>query len=406
MAFFDYRAVNKSGRKLKGKIDAANIKQAISQLQAQDLFIVSIHSTKKQLDAASQKKKQFREKAVPSPIITAFTRQFSVLTSTGVPYNSAMKILIQECEHPKFQHVLSAMKSQIMEGSSLAQALQAQPDIFSGMYVALVKAGEAGGTLSGVLERLATSRESNEDLASKIKGALIYPLVLFIVALGIIIFMVTFLLPKIAPIFSQFNVALPLPTRLVIAVSDFIMAQWIPLIVLIIACIVLFKKLLATDIGTRIKDRLYLKMPVLGRVIKKIVIFRFTQTLGTLLSSGVELKQSLSIVRNVMGNRVFEDIFDTLITDITKKGMDLSQALRKTELFPPSVTQMIRIGEEASQLESMLEKISDILEKEVRQTIEKAVALLEPLTILWMASVVGFIILAIMLPLFEINRMI
>ena len=406
MALFTYRAVDKTGKKLNGKIDAANIKQATSKLQGQDLYLVSIRSTKKQLLESPHKEKKLKRSAIPSRVITNFIHQFAVLTSTGIPYDRAMEILIQECEHSKFQHVLSAMKSHIVEGSSLAQALQTQPHIFSQMFIALVKAGEAGGTLTGVLEKLAVSRESREDLASKIKGALIYPLVLFSVAIGIIVFMITFLLPKIAPIFIQFKVVLPLPTRIVIVVSDFVMLNWMPVVIGLICFSFVYGKLLSMEIGMKLRDRFYLSIPVLGKAIRKIAIFRLTQTLGTMLSSGVELKQSLSIVRHVMGNRVYEAVFDQVTADITQKGMDLSQALRKTGLFPPSVTQMIRVGEESSQLESMLEKISEILEKEVRQTIEKAIALLEPLTILWMASVVGFIILAIMLPMFEINRMI
>ncbi len=406
MALFDYRFINKAGKKQNGKIDADSIKQATAKLQAQGLYLVSIRSAKKRSGESPKKEKRLKRSAIPSHVVTGFTRQFAVLTSTGIPYDRAMEILIQECRHTKFQHVLSAMKSHIMEGSSLAQALQAQPHIFSKMFVALVRAGEAGGTLAEVMERLAASRESGEDLAAKIKSALIYPAVLFLVAIGIVIFMITFLLPKISPIFVQFKVALPLPTRIVITVSDFVMLYWIPLSVGLICLFFALGKLLSTGIGAELRDRLYLNVPVLGKAIRKVVIFRFTQTLGTLLSSGVELEQSLLIVRNVMGNRVYESAFDRVATDITKKGMDLSQSLRRTELFPPSVTQMIRVGEESSRLESMLGKISDILEKEVRQTIEKAVALLEPLTILWMASVVGFIILAIMLPMFEINRMI
>jgi type II secretory pathway component PulF len=405
MALFEYRAVDKNGKKLKGKIDAPNHKQAAAKLQNQDLYIVSLTSTKKSLISFSTQNKLSYSK-IPTTIITNFTRQFSVLTGTGVPYDRAFEILIQECENAKFQNILSAMKSQIMEGSSMANALQSHPQIFSKMYIALVKAGEAGGTLSAVLERAAQSREDSEELTNKIKGALIYPIVLLIVAIGIVAFMATFLIPKISPIFLQFNVTLPLPTRMVIAMSNFITSNWWLLIIAIIFSVLLFRYLISTNLGEKMKDTFLLKFPVVGKAIHQIIIFRFTRTLGTMLTSGVELKQALAIIKQVLGNRVFEDIFESVIINITKKGMDLSQALRKTELFPPSVTQMIRVGEESSKLEFMLTKISESLEKDVKQTIDKSVALLEPITILWMACVVGYILMAIMLPMFEINQMI
>ncbi|MBT4289466.1 MAG: hypothetical protein HOD92_19235 [Deltaproteobacteria bacterium] len=405
MALFEYRVVDKNGKKIKGKIDAPNQKQATAKLQSQEFFIISITGTRKSPKSLSSQAK-LSNSQIPKPIITNFTRQFSVLTGTGVPYDRAFEILIQECENAKFQNILSAMKAQIMEGSSLANTLQYHPQIFSKMYIAMVRAGEAGGTLSTVLERTAQSREDSEELANKIKGALIYPIILLVVAIGIVAFMVTFLLPKISPIFLQFNVALPLPTRIVMALSNFITSNWWLLIIALILCVFLFRYLISTNRGEKIKDIFFLRFPVVGKAINQIIIFRFTRTLGTMLTSGVELKQSLAIIKNVLGNRVFEDIFEEVIVNITKKGMDLSQALRKTELFPPSVTQMIRVGEESSTLESMLTKISDSLERDVKQTIEKSVALLEPITILWMACVVGFILMAIMLPMFEINQMI
>jgi len=406
MALFEYRAISKSGKTVKGKVDALNEKQAKTKLQSQDLYIVSLSGAKKTLFTFSKQKERRRQQQIPSAVVTNFTRQFSVLTATGVPYDRAFEILIQEAEHAGFQHVLSAMKAQIMEGSSLAKALEAFPSVFSTMYSAMVRAGEAGGTLDVVLDRLAKSRQDNEDLNNKIKGALIYPVILLLVALGIVIFMITFLLPKIAPIFKQFNVELPLPTRIVMAISDFVVGNWWQLILVTIGGIILFRKAIQTNRGQLLKDQLFLKLPVVGKAIRQIVIYRFTRTLATMLNSGVELKYSLSIIRFVMGNKVFEGLFDTIIVDITKKGIDLSQALRKTGYFPPSVTQMIRVGEESSKLEMLLDKISDSLEKDVRQTIEKSIALLEPITILWMACIVGFILLAIMLPMFEINQMI
>ncbi|MCP4753441.1 MAG: type II secretion system F family protein [Proteobacteria bacterium] len=407
MAMFEFRAVDKTGKNKKGKIDAASVKQATSKLKSQGLHLVSISSSKQKLTTNRQiEGKKLRKSAVPSPVITNFTRQLSILVSTGIPYDKAFEILIEEAENPTFQHILSAIKARIVEGSSLASALEAQPSLFSKMYVAMVQAGEAGGTLDKVLAQQAKSREANEELVSRIQGALIYPIIMAVMGVGIVAFMITFIVPKIVPIFQQFNIALPLPTIIVIAVSEFAMDNWWQSICFFIGLAFLIRKFLKTNRGEKLRDRILLQIPVFGKTIRKLVIFRFTQTLGTLLMSGVELKKSLDIVRYVMGNRVYEDRFDQIITDITKRGMDLSQALRQTSIFPVTVTQMIRVGEESSKLEEMLGKISDIQEKEVNQALEKTIALLQPVMTLGLAVVVGFIVLAIMLPMFKMNQLI
>lgn len=406
MAIFEYRAIDHSGKNRKGKIDAASLKQATSKLKSQGLHIVSVSTSKENLKDNPKTGRILKKSAVPASVITSFIRQLSVLVGTGIPYDRAIEILIQESDHSAFQHVLSGIKAQIEEGSSLAVALESQPEIFPKMYVAMVRAGEAGGTLSTVLNQLTISRESNEALASKIKGALIYPVIMTIVGLFIVVFMITFIIPKVVPIFQQFDIQLPLPTQIVLGISYLVSTYWIQFIVLTVACIFTFRRFLRTSRGERIKDGLLLKIPILGNIIKKIITFRFAQTLATLLTSGVELKHSLDIVKYVMGNRVYEDIFDQITGDITKKGLDLSQALRQSSVFPGSVIQMIRVGEESSTLEEMLTKIANILENEVKQTMDKAVALIEPIMILWMAASVGFIVLAVLLPMFKLNQLI
>ncbi|MDH5561600.1 MAG: type II secretion system F family protein [Deltaproteobacteria bacterium] len=405
MAIFEYQIIDKQGKKKKGKLDAPNLKQATTKLQAQDQYILSISSVKEK-PSGKNDFQLFKKKSVPSQIITSFTRQLSILVSTGIPYDKAFDILIQECEHPHFQDILSGMKSLIVEGSSLASALESKPDYFPKMFVAMVKAGETGGTLDNVLNELTSYREEQESLKSKIQSALIYPIIMTLLGLFIVVFMITFILPKIVPIFRQFEVALPLPTQIVMFLSDTMVAYWWILVLLIAGVTFWFVRFKKTPMGEKAVDFTLLKMPILGSVMKKVIIYRFTQTLGTMLSSGVELKFSLDVVRHVMGNRVYDDTFDQVIADITKKGMDLSQALRKTELFPSSVIQMIRVGEESSKMEVMLAKVAKILDKEVKQTIEKSVALLEPLLIIWMAVMVGFIVMAVLLPMFKMNQLI
>lgn len=405
MAIFEYKAIDKTGKTKKGKIDATSQKQATIKLKSQNLHPLSISSPKGKQAGKSKSPKKRTRSSVPSKIITGFTRQLSILVSTGIPYDKALEILIEESEHQVFQQVLSDIRAQIVEGSSLAAALKSRSDLFPKMYVAMVQAGEAGGTLGKVLNQLADSREETEELVSKIQGALIYPIIMSIMGVGIVGFMITFIIPKIVPIFQQFDIELPLPTRIVLGTSNFVVSNWLMLIIAFFVSAIVGFRFSKTKMGEKLIDSLLLKIPYLGNMIRKIIVFRFTETLGTLLSSGVELAQSMEIVKFVVGNRVFEDKFDQIISDITQKGMDLSQALRKTQVFPLTVIQMIRVGEESSKLDEMLDRISIIQEKEVKQSFDKTVALLEPLMILGMAFMVGFIVLAVMLPMFKLNQL-
>ena len=406
MAIFEYRAVDKKGRTEKGKVDANSLNQATSKLRAKGLHPLSISSSKTKTTAKSKAIKKSVRTSIPSKVITAFTRQLSVLVSTGIPYDKALEILVEEADNASFQATLSDVKAKITEGSSLANALQDHTNLFPNMYVAMVRAGEAGGTLGKVLSQLADSREENEELVSKIQGAMIYPIIMSLMGLGIVSFMIVFIIPRIVPIFEQFDTDLPLPTRMVLGTSGFVTDYWLQLVIALVLAVFAGYRFSKTRKGKLVIDSALLKIPVLGSLIRKIVVFRFTETLGTLLSSGVTLKQSLDIVKYVVANLVFESKFEQIIVDITKKGLDLSHALRKTEEFPMSVIQMIRVGEESSQLDQMLGRIALIQEKEVKRTIEKSVALLEPLMILGMALMVGFIVLAVLLPMFKLNQLI
>ncbi|OGH00917.1 MAG: hypothetical protein A2600_03440 [Candidatus Lambdaproteobacteria bacterium RIFOXYD1_FULL_56_27] len=403
LALFEYQAVEKGGRNLKGKIDAPNLKQAAARVQSQGLFLVSITQAKAQ---GQRVRWQFRPRQKVHPrTITAFTRQFSVLAASGIPYDRALDILIQENQDPLFQPLLADIKAEVNEGSSLAAALESRPDDFPKMYAAMVRAGEAGGTLPQVLDELTRYREENEKLANKIQNAMIYPAIMAVLAMAIIVFMMTFILPKITPIFSQFDVALPLPTRIVIFFSELLSNHYLLVVLALGTAVWAARTWVKTPKGELGRDKLLLKLPVVGKLVSEMVLYRFCKTLGTLLSSGVELKEGLGILKGVMGNRVFEDPFDELIQDIANRGMDLSAALKKTGLFPSSVVQMVRVGEEGDQLEAMLGKVAQSRQQEVSFSVERLVSVLEPFMILVMAGMVGFIVLAVMLPLFQLNQL-
>ncbi|MDT8445317.1 MAG: type II secretion system F family protein [bacterium] len=403
MALFEYQCLDQAGKNHKGKTDAPNARQAAAKLQAKGWYVIELKPAKAK-NSLFQWRGQRKQK-VPAKTITAFTRQFSVLATAGIPYDRALDILIQENQDQSFQTLLADIKSEITEGSSLAAALESRPRHFPGMYAAMVRAGEAGGTLAQVLDELTRFREEDERLGQKIQNAMIYPAIMAVLGMLIILFMLTFILPKITPIFSQFEAELPLPTQVVVWTSEVVSEHFILVALTFAGAFWGIRSWLKTPKGELLKDRILLKLPVIGHLTQQMILYRFCQTLGTLLSSGVELKHSLAILKGVLGNRIFEDPFDEMSNDIASRGMDLSAALKKTGLYPASVVQMIRVGEESDQLDNMLSKISSNLQKEVTHAVERLVALLEPVMILVMALLVGFIVLAVMLPLFQLNQL-
>ncbi|OGG93227.1 MAG: hypothetical protein A2527_13315 [Candidatus Lambdaproteobacteria bacterium RIFOXYD2_FULL_50_16] len=403
MALFDYQAVDSSGKTKKGQLDAPNLKQAQLKLQGMGLFPVELGEAKNK-GSALRRRTQGTGR-ISKASITSFTRQFSVLTGAGIPYDKALEVLIQENQDPAFGPILADIRQEITEGSSLAAALESRSQHFPQMYRAMVRAGEAGGTLAKVLEELTRFREDNEKLTQKIQNALIYPMIMSVLGMGIVIFMMTFILPKITPIFGQFRVELPLPTRVVIFMSSLLTDHFLITAGFLGVLFFSIRRWQKTEKGLLYRDQVLLKIPVVGHLARQMVFYRFVQTLGTLLESGVEMKQALTILRGVLVNRVYEGPMDQMIDDIANKGLDLSAAMRKTGLFPAGLLQMIRVGEESSRLESMLEKVADNLNREMGANVERMVALLEPAMILAMALMVGFIVLAVMLPLFELNQL-
>ena len=408
MPIYEYIAVDSSGKEQKGKIDATNSKQVVAQLKQKSLTPSSISLSRSGTAATSKSKGGFKlfQSKIPKNLISNFTRQFATMIDTGIPYNRALEIIIQEVPHPRFQQILSDIRSKVVEGSSLAKALQMYPDIFPNMYVSMIGAGEAGGTLADTMLRQSKFQEEQQALESKVQTAMVYPIVMSVLGIGIVIFMIKFILPKIIPVFQHFNVVLPLPTRIVIFMSDMLSDYGLFVLILIAGMAFFFKKFSETDKGRLIIDRNILKIPLIGEFLNKLLTFKFAQALGTLMASGVELRQSLQIAKYITGNKVYEKSIEELSEMVTKKGFMLSQGLKKANILTASTIQMIRVGEESGRLEQMLLKIAENLEAEVKGTLDKLVAFMEPIIILVMAIGVGFIVMAIMLPIFEMNQLV
>ncbi|KAK3596101.1 hypothetical protein CHS0354_027371 [Potamilus streckersoni] len=370
MPIYEYKALDARGVEQKGKMDAANVKQVIAQLKAKNLMPndIVLSNSAAAGGGEGKDKKSFTlfSKKITKAQISAFTRQFATMIDTGIPYNRALEIIIQEHENPKMQAMLSDIRARIVEGSTLATALQNHADIFSPMYISVVRAGEAGGNLAETMMRQAKFQEEQQALEAKVQTAMVYPMIMSVLGVGIVIFMVKFILPKIIPIFEHFNVQLPLPTRIVIGLSNLISNYGLILLLAIVGGAYLIKKYLKTESGRMFMDQRILKMPLFGPFTNKLLTYRLAQSLGTLLSSGVELRQALDIAKNVTGNKVYEKSIQELSEAVTKKGFSLSVGLKKAGILTDSTIQMIRVGEESGRLEPMLLKISENLEAEVK----------------------------------------
>lgn len=403
MAIFQYKALNQKGKELKGKLDAPNKKQAIQQLKSQQYYILSLQplqSTREKITSGKQKNTKVSDKQ-----ITSFTRQLAIMLDTGISYDKALEILIQETKSPGFQNILSQIRTHILSGITLSKSLEQYPSVFTPMYTSIIRAGEEGGNLPEVMLRQAQYQEEENVMKSKVQTAMIYPVIMAVLGTGIMIFMITFILPRITPVFEHFGVALPLPTRIVIFISHLITENsWLLLGILLVLTLSL-QKFGQTEQGYLFKHRLILKIPVLKEFLQRLYTLRFVLALGSLLKSGIDMEKSLQMASLVTGNKAWEKAMESLFKDISQKGFSLSTGLKKTQLFHDSIIQMIRVGEESGQLDSLLTKMSASLEVEVKQMLEKAVAFLEPGIIIATSIGVGFIVLAVLLPMFDMNQL-
>ena len=410
MAVFEYRALNARGKKLSGIVDADSQWRAQSKLRDQQLYPVSLTQIRSSADERG------RTSRVGLTAISAFfkirptdvaiaTRLMATLLSAGFPLVKAVGTVTGQVRSRVLEKVLSRVKDAIEEGSSFADALKLYPHVFSPVYVNMVAAGESSGTLEVVLERLADFAERREETRKKIQAALAYPMIMSVVAVLVLVILLTYIVPGIIQIFSDMNQSLPLPTQILVQVSDFFTRFWWILFllpVLLAAGLYIVRK---TGKGLWYTDLVVLQSPVAGPLIKKMIAARFARTLGALLENGVPLLTALTIARKIAGNQVVSDLIQTA-ADKVEQGGELGTALASNAYFPELASRMIQVGERSGELEKMLSKTADLYEREVQTTATAATALVEPVIILVMGVVVGLIILAICLPIVEINQLI
>jgi len=342
----------------------------------------------------------FMKGKVKKKSLAIFTRQMATMIDAGLPLVQSLDILAQQEEDETFQDVIKTIKNEVEAGATLAAALQKHPRVFDDMYVNLVVAAEEAGTLDVILSRLATHIEKMEELKKKIRAAMVYPAMIVTVAIGVTIVLMVFVVPVFEKLFAGIGSTLPMPTRVVIAVSN-IFKSYLPIVIaIVVVLVIVLRRYYKTENGKRRIDDLMLKLPIFGELIRKVAIARFARTLGTLVSSGVPILESLNIVAGAAGNKVVEEAILKGRISISE-GQTISEPLSQSGVFPVMVTQMISVGETTGSLELMLNKVADFYESEVDTAVATLSSMLEPVLMIFLGVIVGGLVIAMYLPIFK-----
>ena len=407
MPIYEYLALDDRGRRIKGVIDAVNAVGARQKLRESSVFPTELKETGgRHKDAVERSGNGGIFGKIRFSDIAVMTRQLATLLGAGLPLVPALAVLVSQTNHQQLKNTLARIKEEVNEGKSLTAGMSLFPQIFSPFYINMVKAGEASGTINLVLERLADFSENQQALGTKIRSALAYPLIMFFVGAMVIFFLVTFVVPNITKIFEEMHQTLPGITILLIAVSSFLKSFWWILLLLLFASFLTVRyAIVRTERGQYLWDKMKLKTPLVGSLNQKIAVARFSRPVGTLLQSGVPLLASLEIAANVVNNRLMRDAVRQAAKDV-EEGQSLSLPLSRSGLFPPMASEMIAVGEQSGNVEAMLSRIADAFERETAAQIMTLTSLLEPLMILVMGFMVGFIVVSVLLPIFEMNQLV
>ncbi len=407
MPVYEYTGLNSSGKTMKGILDADSPVAARHKLRGSGIFPVEVKETLSKpsgLPSSTVSIFGFLKRIKPGEI-SAMTRQLSVLLAAGVPLVKSLEALISHITNPMLKRTMAQIKESVNQGNSLAFSLSHHPKTFSNIYINMVHSGEASGSLDVVLDRLAEFGEHQQALRGRLKAALAYPVFMSLIGTFVLFFLITFIVPNITGIFTEMHQTLPMPTIVLIEVSNFLLSFWWAILLVIFSGIIILRQSKKRPGVRYIWDKLKLRIPVLGSINQKIALALFGRTLGSLLQSGVPLISALEIVGKIVGNSLIARVIDNAVDDI-QAGKSLASTLSQSEWFSSMVIQMISVGEQSGEIESMLNKIADTHEREVESHIMALTSMLEPVMILIMGLIVGFIVISILLPIFEMNQMI
>lgn len=396
MPTFAFSGRTRAGEIVSGERAGDTMDSVVAALRREQILVTRITPARERAPAAPKKT---RAKAPSPKSLAVFTRQFSVMIDAGLPLVQCLDILGNQEEDKNFAAVILQVRADVEAGASLADAMKKHPKVFDSLYANMVAAGEAGGILDGILKRLSVYIEKAVKLKGQVKSAMIYPASIVVIATGVVTVILWKVIPTFANLFAGLGAELPLPTRVVIAASDMLVAYMPYIIPAIVIGVFAFKRYYATDKGRHVVDAMLLKLPVLGPLLRKIAVARFCRTMATLLASGVPILDGLDITARTAGNAIIEDAVQTTRTGI-ERGETISGPLRDTGVFPPMVVQMIGVGEATGALDTMLGKIADFYEEEVDTAVAGLLTLLEPIMIAFLGLVVGGIVIAMYLPIF------
>jgi len=391
---FAYKGKTLAGTLISGELKAKNRAELERSLRSKKILVTSVSTKPSQVNIRIGT-------GIKKVHISRFTRQFATMIGAGLPMVQCLEILSQQMESAELRRVIGEVKESVQAGTTLAEALSRHKKVFDDLYVNMVDAGEIGGALDTILVRLAVYREKADALARKVKGAMIYPAVVMTVAIAVTFIMLTYIVPIFAKMFAGLGAELPAPTQFVLSLSAFLRANILTGLGLLIALFIAYRYYSKTPSGRLNIDRVKLRLPLLGDLIRKSVIARFSRTLATLISSGVSILDALDITARTSGNRVIHDAIKKSVLSIAE-GETITQPLKESKVFPPMVVQMISVGEKTGGLDEMLTKIADFYDEEVDAAVAALTSIIEPVIIVFMGVVIGGILIAMYLPMFEI----
>jgi len=414
MPTFNYRALDKGGKEIRGRIDANSEATVIERLRSMGYYPTDVSKAKGQtvgqtnieeLPIIRTVYQLITRGKVKSKNLMMFTRQLATLIGAGLPLLRSLRILHEQVESSNLKRTIGSVADDVEGGTTFSEALARHPHIFNKLYVNMIKAGEIGGALEQVLERLALFAEKSQALKSKVMSALYYPVIVMVIASIIVGIVLVYVVPRFQEFWDQAGAELPGPTQLLVSASMIIREKAPAVLLVILAIIILYRNINNTDRGKLALDSLKLKLPVFGSLLQKAAVARFARTFGTLLDTGVPILQSLVIVKDTSGNEVIARAMMDIHSSI-REGETVSEPMRQHPVFPPLVVHMIAVGEETGAIDQMLVKVAEAYEREVDSTVEGLTSLLEPLLIVMLGVIIGFIVIALYLPLFKIGDII
>lgn len=395
MPVFEYKGKTLAGASVAGELQAADRKELERVLRGRRILVSQVSKKPTEI------KLSFGSKRVAKVDISRFTRQFATMIGAGLPMVQCLEILGSQAERPEMRRIINEVRESVSSGTTLSEALAKHRKVFDELYTNMVEAGEIGGALDTILVRLANYREKADALVRKVKGAMVYPTVVVIVAIGVTAAMLTFIVPVFAKMFEGLGAELPEPTQVVLGISHFLRSNLWYLVAGLVGAIVGFRYWVKTESGKLNFDKFMLRTPLFGPLIRKSAVARFTRTLGTLLQSGVSILDALDITAKTAGNKVIQIAIRKSVLSIAE-GDTITAPLKESGVFPPMVTQMIHVGEKTGGLDDMLSKIADFYDEEVDAAVSALTSIIEPVIIVFMGVIIGGILIAMYMPMFDI----